>query len=275
MSTVFTPETPLPDGLSPAALLRWYMDAGVDECIGETPLNRYELSAAALVAAGTAPQARGPSRAAPASSPPPLAAAPGSLDIAAKAQSLAELQAAVESFQDCSLKATARSTIFAAGTVPARLMIVGESPDEQDDAQGEAFIGPGGRLLDRMLASIGLDRNSGVYMTTLLPWRPPGNRRPEPRDLQMMLPFLLRHIELAAPSCLLLLGGAAASTVLERGEEVHRMRGQWHDLTLPRMPGKVPAMVTFSPAALLATPEKKALAWRDMLEIRRKIHEQS
>ena len=152
------------------------------------------------------------------------------------------------------------------GNPEARLMIVGEAPGAEEDRQGLPFVGPAGRLLDRMLAAIGLDR-SAVYITNMLPWRPPGNRSPTAEELAICQPFLERQIELIAPRILVLVGGIAAKALLGRREGITRLRGQWFPYATPRMAGTVQATATFHPAYLLRTPSAKREVWRDLLAI--------
>ncbi len=276
------------------ALLDWYALAGVDQAIGDAPRDRYrEAAAAAAVEDGPAPAATpepAPAVAAmaareapPPSGPPPAAPpvlpalAPGDAtwsaqEIAAACTSLDQLVAAVRAFEGCALKRTATNTVIGDGNPQARLMIVGEAPGAEEDRQGLPFVGPAGRLLDRMLAAIGLDR-SAVYITNMLPWRPPGNRSPTAEELAICQPFLERQIELIQPRILVLVGGIAAKALLNRREGITRLRGQWFPFATPRLEGTVQATATFHPAYLLRTPSAKREVWRDLLAIDEKIRE--
>lgn len=149
-------------------------------------------------------------------------------------------------------------------------MCIGEAPGQEEDRQGLPFVGPSGKLLDRMLASIGLDRSS-AYITNVLPWRPPANRKPTQDEVATCLPFVSRHIELVDPQVLILFGGAAASALLARHEGINRLRGRWFEYSSPGLPRPIPALATFHPAYLLRTPEAKRGAWRDLLMARRKL----
>ena len=266
------------------ALLEWYTLAGVDQAIGHAPRDRYrEAADARAVAAAPRPTpapepvtASPPPAAAPA---PPLPAAsllpPGDAtwsaqEIAAACTSLDQLVAAVRAFDGCALKRTATNTVIGDGNPEAALMIVGEAPGAEEDRQGLPFVGPAGRLLDRMLAAIGLDR-SAVYITNMLPWRPPGNRSPTAEELAICQPFLERQIELIAPRILVLVGGIAAKALLNRREGITRLRGQWFPFSTPRMEGTIQATATFHPAYLLRTPSAKREVWRDLLEIEDKM----
>jgi len=248
--------------LSPADALRWYIAAGVDEVIGEQPVDRYAQSAK------PAPARIPAQAAAPIPNAPPEPAS--SAHLALEAKNLAELKAAMESYEGCALKRTCQRTVFADGDPSARLMIVGEAPGADEDRLGLPFVGASGKLLDQMLAAIGLDRAS-AYITNVVPWRPPGNRKPEPAEVELCLPFITRHIELVDPDVLLLLGGAAVSALLARTDSITRLRGGFIDYSSPRLAAPIPAMPTFHPAYLLRTPAQKREAWRDLLMVKRKL----
>jgi DNA polymerase len=266
----------------PADLLRWYLDAGVDECIGESPVDRYAVPPPApRAAAPAAGRGDGGGRAvsggaglhhAPDGPGEAFGSAlPGTAaHIAAGCHSLTELHRALEAFDGLPLKQAATSTVFADGAAQPRLMCIGEAPGQEEDRQGLPFVGASGRLLDRMLASIGLDR-SEVYITNVVPWRPPANRKPTPDEVAVCLPFVTRHIELVDPPMLLLLGGAAASALLARSEGINRLRGRWFEFGAPGLQRPLPTLATFHPAYLLRTPEAKREAWRDLLMLKKKM----
>jgi len=251
-------------------LLRWYLDAGVDETVGEVPVDRF--------AASTRPAApprpiRPETEDMPAASVAPAHAAAihgTAAHIAAGCATLAELKAALEAFDGLALKRTAHATVFADGNPEAALMVIGEAPGQEEDRQGLPFVGKSGKLLDRMLASIGLDRG-GAYITNVLPWRPLENRKPTPDEVAVCLPFVSRHIELVDPQVLLLLGGAAASAILARSDGINRLRGRWMEFNSPGLSRPVPVLASFHPAYLLRTPEAKRGAWRDLLMIQRRL----
>lgn len=262
----------MPLDLTPDQLLRWYMDAGVDETIGEVAVDRFALSARPVVAPAPAP-APAP-RMAP---PPPAAPAVHSREfsgtaahIAAECATLADLRRALEGFDALPLKRTALSTVFADGSPEAEVMVIGEAPGQEEDRQGLPFVGKSGKLLDRMLGSIGLDRTT-AYITNVVPWRPLENRKPSPDEVAVCMPFIARHIELVDPKVLILFGGASASALLARHEGINRLRGRWFDYSSPGLPRPVPAMATFHPAYLLRTPEAKRLAWRDLLQVKKRL----
>jgi len=181
------------------------------------------------------------------------------------AQSLAELAAALDAFEGCALKSTAKSLCLYRGAQTARLMVIGEAPGREEDLAGRPFVGPAGQLLDRMLAAIGLDETS-VHITNVVYWRPPGNRTPTPHEALVCQPFLDRQIQLVGPEILLLLGGAAAKHMLGVEDGIMKLRGRWHDVE--RGQRRMRVMPTLHPAYLLRTPAAKRQAWRDLLSVR-------
>ena len=190
-------------------------------------------------------------------------------EIAAACTSLAELEAALAAFDGCGLKETALSLCFADGNPEARLMLIGEAPGAEEDRQGKPFVGASGKLLDRMLATIGLDRGS-VYITNVIYWRPPGNRSPTQAEIAACQPFLERQIALLEPDLIVFVGGIAARALLGVNEGVTKLRGR--RFTYVAQDGRsIPAMVMFHPAYLLRTPAQKRLAWRDLLAIRSQL----
>jgi len=191
-------------------------------------------------------------------------------EVAAAARTMAELRAALAGFDGCPLAATATNLVFADGNPEAGLMLVGEGPGAEEDRVGKPFVGPSGQLLDRMLASIGLDR-TGLLITNLIPWRPPGNRNPTDSEVLTCLPFLLRHIALVAPRRLVLLGGLATRAVTASATGIRRMRGRWIDVTIPGLPAPVPTLPMLHPAYLLRTAGAKREAWADLILLRRTL----
>ena len=183
--------------------------------------------------------------------------------------SLADLQSGLAKLDDCPLKHTASNLCFADGNPGARLMIIGEAPGRDEDRMGVPFVGADGQLLDKMIASIGLDRAS-VYLTNLLPWRPPGNRSPTDEETAMLLPWLFRHVQLARPEFVLLLGGAAAKLVLGSHDGIMKLRGRWRYVDfgygVPR-----PVMASLHPAYLLRSPAQKRLAFEDLLLLAKRL----
>jgi DNA polymerase len=187
--------------------------------------------------------------------------------IAAACTSLAELRAALEGFDACPLRRTATQLVFADGADDARIMLVGEAPGAEEDRVGRPFVGPAGQLLDRMLASIGLDRGR-VRIVNVVPWRPPGNRTPSEIEMAQCLPFLHRHIALIRPDLLVLLGGVAVRAMIGGRDGITRVRGRWRQLEIPGLADPVPTLPTYHPAYLLRQPAQKRLAWADLLALR-------
>jgi DNA polymerase len=254
-------------------LLDFYREAGVDAAVGEVPVNRFapETSPAPKPRAEAATTSRAPEI----KSAPPLAA-PASPDAAAmeareavkSVTTLDELRAALDRFEGCALRATATRLVFADGSPQAKLMLVGEAPGRDEDIEGLPFVGRSGKLLDRILAAISLDRTS-VYIANIIPWRPPGNRTPTPQESQICLPFIRKQIELVDPDILVCLGGPSATTLLGITEGITKSRGRW--LTYDTGKREIRAVATFHPAFLLRSPLQKRLAWRDFLAVKRAL----
>jgi uracil-DNA glycosylase family 4 len=272
-------------GLDPAealALLTWQIEAGADEALEPAPIDRFAAAREPALHRRTPPAAEpaAPTLLAAVASAPanmPAIGAPlptngdgNAYHAAQAARSLEELRAALESFDGCPLKATATNLVFADGNPAARVMLVGEAPGADEDRIGRPFVGVSGQLLDRMLAAIGLDRTK-VYITNVLFWRPPGNRTPTPAEVAACLPFVERHIELVGPEILVLVGNAAAKTLLLRNEGITRIRGKWFEYQSAGMSRPVPTLPIYHPAYLLRAPAQKRDAWRDLLQIRERL----
>jgi DNA polymerase len=188
----------------------------------------------------------------------------------ARAETIDALAAMIAGFDACALKRTATNTVFVDGNPAAPVMIVGEAPGADEDRIGKPFVGRAGQLLDRMLTAIGLDR-TGVQITNVIYWRPPGNRKPTSAEIATCLPFVFRHIALARPRVLVLAGGTAATTLLDTTEGITRLRGRWFDLAVPGLDRPVPTLPMFHPAFLLRAPERKREAWRDLLALKARL----
>jgi DNA polymerase len=195
---------------------------------------------------------------------PPDAAEIAARTLAAKAENLEQLEAALRAFDGCGLKATAKNLCFYRGAARARLMIIGEAPGREEDLEGKPFVGPAGQLLDKMLAALSLGE-ADVHITNVVYWRPPGNRTPTPQESQVCRPFLERQMDLVEPDVVLLLGGAAAKQVLDVTEGIMRIRGKWREITSGQR--GIKTMATLHPAYLLRTPAAKRHAWRDLLAV--------
>jgi uracil-DNA glycosylase len=265
-------------GQDPAALLRWYVDAGVDEAIGDETVDRYKAPPPRALAVPAAPAVSVAPPAAAKQVPiqrsvvlPPSDA--GATHLAQAATTVEELRAAVESYTGCGLKQFASRTVFADGNPKSRVMFVGEAPGADEDRQGLPFVGVSGKLLDQMLASIGLDRATNAYITNVVFWRPPGNRAPTDEEIASCLPFVARHIELVDPAVLVCVGGLATKTLLATPLGITKIRGRWHNYETPGLPRPVPTMPLFHPAYLLRSPQQKRFAWRDLLAIKQKLGE--
>lgn len=262
---------------SAQALLAFYAEAGVDALVGETPVDRFATVQTAPPVARTTRAAAPPSdlatisRAITAAPPPTDEAAIDARAAAKGANSLDELRTILEKFNGCALKSTATQLVFADGNPNARLMFVGEAPGRDEDIEGLPFVGRSGKLLDRMLGAIGMDRSS-VYIANIVPWRPPGNRTPTPQESQICLPFILRQIELADPDILVCLGGPSAQTLLGIKDGITKTRGRW--FTFDTGKREIRAMPTFHPAFLLRSPLQKRFAWRDFLAVKKALDQQ-
>ena len=244
--------------------LRLQVEWGADEALAEHPIDRRTAAAPAL-----------PARAPMAPPPPPqplLLSGAGALAqaqaLAEAAQTPVELRAALERFEGCGLRATATNLVFSEGNPAARLVLIADVPGPAEDRAGLPFAGPSAQFLDRMLASAGLDRSAALTMS-LLPWRPPGDRKPTEAEVQLCLPFLLRHLALVSPSHIVLFGSLAARTLLPA--EARRARAGWQDLRVPGVATPVPALVCASVAHIQATPAAKREAWASLVRLRRAL----
>jgi len=281
--------TQLPGRDDLAALIEFYVAAGVDVGLAEEPIDRFEESKrkappAAPERPAPMPREAGPDRRAapPAERRDPASARDATVPsdqavLAARAAAetagdLDALKAALANFDGCNLKRTAKNLVFADGSPNARLMFIGEAPGRDEDIQGVPFVGRSGKLLDRMLAAIGMDR-SQVYIANVVPWRPPGNRTPSPSETEICAPFVERQIALVRPQILVFLGGASAKQLAGAREGITRLRGKW--LHYNRDGLELRAMATFHPAYLLRQPQQKRLAWRDFLAIKAALEEHS
>lgn len=268
----------MPSTAETLSTLAWLLEAGADEAVEEAPVDRFRARAPAAAQTRCASRAAGPAPASPRprpATPPGLKTPPDAADAigfaiesARAANSLAELKAALEAFEGCALKRSATNTVFADGDPESRIMLIGEAPGRDEDLQGLPFVGRAGQLLDKMLAAIGLDRST-AYITNVLNWRPPQNRDPSPEEAAMCLPFLRRHIELADPEIIVLLGSVPLRHVMGNSDGILKTRGRWLEYNVC---GRIrPVMPTLHPAYLLRQPAHKKLAWRDLQALERKI----
>jgi uracil-DNA glycosylase family 4 len=254
-----------------AQLLAFYLEAGVDCALADEPANRLaEPELAPAPARREVPPAAKPMATAPMLSghaePPPApdAAIASARELARTAPTLEVLRDLLEKFDGCALKSTASRLVFADGNPKARIMFVGEAPGRDEDIEGLPFVGRSGKLLDRMIAAIGLDR-SKAYIANVIPWRPPGNRTPTPQETQICLPFIQRQIELVDPDVLVTLGNPSTQTLLGTREGIMRTRGKWVDYDTGTR--TIRALATFHPAYLLRSPSYKRMSWQDLRTI--------
>jgi DNA polymerase len=245
------------------AALTWEVEAGADEAIGDAPINRYDLAVEAAKPLDTKASAPPPPSLVAAD---PVAAAQTAAD---GARSLEDLRDAIAAFDQCELKRGARNTVFADGNPKARVLILGEAPGGEEDREGRPFVGRAGQLLDRMFAAIGLSRLSpdaetALYITNVMPWRPPGNRDPAPAEIAMLLPFVERHIALVDPQVIVVVGNTPLFA-LTGTKGILRARGNWTEAL-----GK-PLLPMTHPAYLLRNPAAKREAWADLLSLQQRL----
>lgn len=253
--------------------MAWQADLGADEAICDAPVNRFDLPKKldAPAKAASKPAPANPQAAAPA---PQVDAVAEAEALASAAQTLDDLRAAIDSFAHCDLRMGARNLVFADGNPDARVMIIGEAPGRDEDRHGLPFVGEAGQMLDRMFAAIDMgrarpDSARALYITNILPWRPPQNRDPSAEERAMMRPFVARHVALIDPDYLILMGRISAATMLNTSTGITRLRGQWQTC-LDRH-----ALPMLHPAYLLRNPIAKREAWADLLALQAKLRETS
>lgn len=275
------------------ALLKWYIDAGVDEASGDDPSNYFASSSPSpLEGEGgvggdshsvekiVAPNS---GNFTPLPNPPPQRGrelgysaasevAKTSRLLANDCKTLAELEAAIRAFDGCSLKKTAGKTVFADGNPNAKILLIGEAPGVQEDIQGIPFCGPAGQLLDKMLAAIDLNRGS-VFISNTVYWRPPGNRQPNPEETAICLPFVEKLVGLVSPTLLILAGGTATHALLKKDQSISRLRGKFYDYKNEYLEVPIKTALIYHPSYLLRQPLQKRLAWEDLLKIQAYLRE--
>jgi len=245
------------------SLLAFWRDAGVDACFEDAAVDRTIVVAPALKAVTRATA----SVAAPVDTGDAAAQA---RRLAAGADTLEALARAVADFEGCPLSGMgAKQAVFGRGNADGPVLVIGEGPGGDEDAQGLPFVGRAGQLLDRMLSAAGLtDR---VYITNTVFWRPPGNRTPTPPEQAVCAPFVERAFALMRPRAVLLLGAAAAKSVLKTDEGILRIRGQWREWRLAEGDVSAPVIATLHPAFLLRQPQAKRQAWADLLALAERV----
>lgn len=275
-------------------LLKFHIEADCADVLDDMPVNHFAEAEPASPEHATpehaTPETKGPAAhaglregAAPLTPPvtravvtaqinpaaPQNSAAGDSATLAKTAMTLDELAAALESFEGCGLKKTAKSTVFSDGVSSARIMLVGEAPGQDEDRTGKPFVGRSGQLLDAMMATIGLSRADNLYIANVIPWRPPGNRAPSVDELETCKPFIMRQIELVAPEIIVLVGGTSAKTLLNTETGITRLRGKWQTLEIGGR--DIPALPFFHPAYVLRRPETKIDVWADLCALKQKL----
>ena len=258
--------------LTKKKLLQWYIESGVDETIGEVPQNRYHSREEQILLTKQIP-------------PKPVqqevyfqtAPVDNILSTAVRssrqAKNLEELKKAMENFSGCSLKATAKNTVFGDGDSHPVVMFIGEAPGADEDKTGTPFVGVSGQLLDKMISAIGLSRTTGAYISNIIPWRPPGNRVPSHTEISLCLPFIQRHIELIQPKIIVCVGGISFSSLIGGTETITKARGKWFSFQSEGLSAPIPVLPIFHPAFLLRSPIQKQKVWADLLTLSDKINE--
>ena len=252
------------------SLLAFWAEAGVDSMLLDEPFDRIEAGRILP----PQPAARPVAVAAPvrqANQPDISAAIAEARARAAEAQDLEQLAAAIAAFEGCPLRyeGAASKSVFHRGDPKAELMVIGEGPGQEEDAQGLPFVGRAGKLLDKMLKAAGLENR--VLITNTVFWRPPGNRTPTLHEQMICAPFLERTIALVKPRMLLLAGGASAKFVLQKDEGILSLRGRWFEWKSSDGGLELPAMPTLHPAFLLRQPGAKKRAWRDLMTLTERL----
>ena len=251
-------------------LLNWYVESGIDETIAETPCCFFEennkidkINITPVIEKKVVEK------------PKIIITDSSNLSIqnanklVEEIKTVDELEQAVKKFEGCSLKVTAKNTVFGDGNPDSKILIIGESPGADEDRTGRPFVGKSGILLDKMLKSIGLDR-SNVYISNTIYWRPPGNRTPTTSEINICLPFVKKLIEIMSPDIIITLGGSAASTVLNTNETISKLRGRWLEYNINDK-NISNVMASFHPSYLLRNPITKKKSWADLLKIKKKI----
>ena len=254
-------------------ILNWYIQSGVTETIALEPCNRFcPASEQILLKKELSPPA---SMAIPVTQPqiPADNLLQSASQVASSSQNLEQLKEALQNFDGCALKKTAKNTVFGQGNPNAEVMIIGEAPGADEDRLGLPFVGASGQLLDKMMLAVGLSRQTNAYISNIIPWRPPGNRNPSNVEIALCMPFIQRHIELVTPKIIITLGSISFTSLINTTETISKARGIWHQYQTPNLSAPILLMPVFHPAFLLRTPAQKKNAWRDFLNISEKLNE--
>ena len=265
------------------AMLAWQIEMGADEAVLDWPsrdLHNLRPSGDTSKSSQAPPSVSNlslpfsaPSRPAVSVGSPPVSAQtspalPANLD---HIISIFDLAVTLDQLDNCPLKHTASTLCFSDGNAGARLMIIGEAPGRDEDRLGVPFVGGSGQFLDQMLSSIGLDR-SGVYLTNLLPWRPPGNRTATAEEVSMLLPYLYRHVQLSSPELVVILGGVPAKAIFRSDDNILNIRGRWRDIDYGDGVMR-PTMASLHPAYLMRSPAQKRLAFEEWCGLYHRLHD--
>ena len=266
------------------AILDWYRGAGVDVCVSETLVNHFDQPAPHTIQAPTPLTSSNM----PDKSPAPLSSTPknqisqvgidtaqgdpaDAIIQAQRATNLEELRVELENIKGCALRTRATQMVFGEGNPDADIFFIGKAPSRDDDMLGQPFSGRAGQLLNNMLGAIGLKREQ-LYLSNIVPWRPPGNRDPAPQEIAMCLPFLIRQIELVAPKIIITLGELATKTLMGEQASLLKLRGQWSSVELGQH--KAQALACLHPEFLLKQPAQKRQTWLDLQQIKQAITHQ-
>lgn len=277
--------------------LQWHIDNGVEMAIADAPINRLAPPVAKTMGM---PLKATESSVLAMAAPAPFVAPTGTggsfntqrqkaIDAARAANTLEALADAIRAYDGLDVKRTATNLVFADGLAGARVMVIGEAPGADEDRQGLPFVGVSGQLLDKMFDCIGLNRkspdtNTGLYISNILNWRPPGNRTPTEAEIALALPFIERHIALARPQFIVLAGAVAAKGLLNMDQSISRLRGKLYDYVpqtagitdgLEGASGPIKVLPTYHPSFLLRTPLQKRKAWQDLLTLAKALQPQT
>lgn len=249
-------------------LLKWQVEMGADEAIDENTSNQFEKKTPEKKAASIVNEVKTSEIKASTPIISPQSAKTATRLIAENAKNLDELREAVNSFKGLSITKTATNTVFSDGNPTAKIMMVGEAPGAEEDAQGIPFCGASGKMLDQMFSYIGLERTKNFYITNTVFWRPPGNRRPTPEELAVCLPFVEKHISLIKPKLIILVGGTAIASLMDSNVGITKMRGQFYDYSNCYLDKPIKTTAVFHPSYLLRSPGQKRIAWKDLLMLK-------
>ncbi len=236
-------KNPLQDALA------WLHEIGIDESISTSPISRFE---ATQTITGTQNLET-------------------TKQDSTSLQTLGDLKLSLQNFNQCALKKTAMNLVFGTGNPNAKIMLIGEAPGADEDRQGKPFVGMSGKLMTKIFSTIGLQREEDLYITNIIPWRPPGNRQPTAAEIAQCLPFVKQHIALINPDVLILVGGIACKSLLDKTASITRLRGTWHSYATGTK--EIKAMPIYHPAYLLRSPSKKKDVWQDMLRLKLYLQE--